>query len=248
MSKKILIAAGFFCILFLPVIAISFWAYTIVHQVVLIVSGFGLGWMAYYISTLRDERERLSREVFMQAYELKKSKEALDSCLATDTETQFYNVRLLDSRLSEECDRARRYRRPLSFLLIEIDSFKDIEKTHGMTYAQAMIQEVATFFKENTRTVDVFIRQGENRFVSILPETGIDHARMVAERIRYAIDKNVFRTEGKSVKITVSVGFIGFDSAIHRNKDDVIELLERALSQAKKTGPNRIATLAAELS
>lgn len=245
MIRRIVTAVGFFSLLFLPIFALSFWAYTVFHQIILLVGFIVAVWVSSYLSNLVQERGRLSRELFTHLYELKGAKEALASCLATETKTQAYNRRLLESRLSEECNRARRYERPLSFLLIEIDTFKDIEKNYGTSVSQALIQEVADFLRVNTRAVDILVRQGEDRIVAILPETRWDQTRTVAERICYSIEKNSFRVNGNTVKITVSIGFIGhFDSSVYRSNLDVMDTLERAISAARKGGPGRIATLA----
>ncbi|OGX04109.1 MAG: hypothetical protein A3G87_07455 [Omnitrophica bacterium RIFCSPLOWO2_12_FULL_50_11] len=248
MFNRIITGVGFFCLLFVPLLALSFWAYTVFHQMTLLVGAIVCAWAAYYVTNLMRDRDRLGREVFLQAYELKKSKEALESCLATDTQTQFYNTRLLDSRLTEECDRARRYQRPLSFLLVSIDSLSDLARTYGANLPQLIVQDVASFLKESTRSVDIIVRRGEDQFVVLLPETQLDQARIVAERIRYAVANNTFRVEGTAIKVTVSVGFMSFDVAIHRGKADVSAALEQALSSAKKRGPNQIATLAGETS
>lgn len=246
MAKKILTTIAIFVLLLLPLLALSFFAHTVYHQIILLLSGIGLGWFAYYVADLIAEKTRLCREVFLQAYEIKKAKETLESCLANDTETNVYSARLLDSRLKEECDRARRYLRPLSFLLIAIDQYETLSETHGTVLTGVIVQEVMHFLKENTRSVDIIVRQGESRFIAILPETPLNPSRIVAERIRYAIEKNIFETEGKKIKVTVSIGLSSFDPAIHRGKEDVLKSLERALQEAKKLGSNRIAAISSE--
>ena len=245
-TKKILKVLGIAISLFLPFIVLSFLAHTVYHQIILLTTGLGAAWLAYFLVDLINERDRLSREVFFQAYELKKAKEALESCLVVDTQTRVYSERLLDSRLKEECDRSRRYQRPLSFLLVAVDSLQAVTEQYGSVLSGVVIQEVMQFLKENTRTVDIIIRYGEGRFVAILPETSLNSARVVAERIRYAIEKNTFRIEGKEIKITVSVGLVSFDSTIHRGKEDVLNALEQALQQAKKGGSNRVATVTSD--
>ena len=243
MLKKILIAVGFFCLFFSPVLILSFVAFTVFHQIILILSIAVLGWVAYYVSDLLSERDRLTREVFFHIYELKKAKETLQSCLATDTQTQAYNERLLDSRLTEECERARRYKRSVSILIVAMDSLAKLTKEYGTNLPEVIIQEVAEFLRENTRSVDIIIRKGEDRFVVILPETQLDPSRIVAERIRYAVDKKVFKIEGQAIKVTVSIGIIQFDSETHRDKEDVLRSLEETLGRARRVGPNQIAAL-----
>jgi diguanylate cyclase (GGDEF)-like protein len=246
MTKRILNAAGVFVLVFFPVLALSFLAYTVFHQIILFIGLLIAGWAAWQIGTLIRERDRLGREVFLQAYEIKKAKETLESCLAVDTQTQVYNARLLEARLSEECERARRYRRPLSCLLVAIDSLSDLVQQHGSVISEVIVHEVGHFLKENTRSVDIIIRHQDNRFIAILPETLLNQARIAAERIRYAIEKNTFQIQGKSIKVTVSVGIVTFDPAIHRGKEDVLSALDRALTEAKKVGANRIAAISAD--
>ncbi|MBI3999341.1 MAG: diguanylate cyclase, partial [Candidatus Omnitrophica bacterium] len=180
------------------------------------------------------------REVFLQAYELKKANEALQSCLATSAQTQVYNARFLNSRLSEECNRAKRYRRSLSCLLAAIDSMPELAEFQDSVFSEAIVQEVMRFLKENIRSVDVVIRYTDNRLVAILPETEFNQARIVVNRIRFAVEKSTFRVKEKELKLTVSVGLISFNPAVHRGKEDVLEGLEKALLEARQNGSNQI--------
>jgi diguanylate cyclase (GGDEF)-like protein len=248
MSKRVLIGLGFFGILLLPVAALSLWAYTVLHQVIVLASVLLVAWVGYYISDALMDRDRLSRELFMHIYELKKSREALDSCLASDAKTKSYNIRLLETRLNEECDRARRYGRALSFVLFAIDPIQDFTLKKGKHAPEIVVHEVSTFLRESMRTVDIMIRYGDDQFVTLLPETNLNQAGIVAERIRYAVEKNNFQVEGRALKVTISVSFICFDASLYQNRDDVIKALERALHIARRAGPNHVATLAQEIS
>lgn len=236
----------FSAVIFSPVVILPFFIHTPFHQLIFVIGISICGWGGFYASNLIGERDRLNREVFMQSYELKKAKEALDSCLAIDSQTHVYNERLLCSRLTEECDRSRRYRRPLSFLLAGIDGFSDVKKEYGEITSEVLAQEMNQFLKESMRGVDIIIRKGDDQLVAILPETAVNSARVVAERIRYSIEKKIFRIEGREIKITVSIGLVGFDSAIHRRKEDVLSSLDRALEKARKSGKNQITTIASE--
>lgn len=242
-SKRILNLTILFAVVFCPLIVLSFLAHTPFHQSVLF-AGFLIALGAgYYVSGILQERDRLNREIFMQVYELRKAKEALNSCLVFDGKTNVYSERLLTSRITEECDRARRYRRPLSFLLVGLDDFERIQRDHGMLCSEVLAQEVIQFVKESMRGVDVVIREGVSRVVAVLPETAYDPARVAAERIRYAVEKKVFRIEEKPIKLTVSVGLVSFDSAVHRSKDDVLRELDLAVKEANKQGPNHVGIL-----
>ena len=245
-AKRILISAGLFFLLFAPAFLLCFFAFTVFHQMILLGAVLIAGWSAFYVTRLQAERDRLNREVFLQAYELKKVNDTLESCLATDTKTQVYHERLLHARLTEERNRANRYRRPLSCLLVAVDRLDELVGQYGGALAQVIVQEVADFLKEGTRSVDVIVRQGEDRFVAILPETQRDQARIVAERIRATVERNTFNIEGKTIQVTVTVAVISFDPSIHQGKDDLLQALEKTLWEARKGGTNRIGVLAGD--
>ncbi len=241
--KRPLNAAILFLAFFSPLLLLSFFAHTPFHQSVFFAGMLIAAGAGYYISGLIAERDRLNREIFLQIYELRKAKESLNSCLVFDGKTNVYSERLLTSRITEECDRSRRYRRPLSFLLVSLDHFERLQKEYGLLCSEALAQELMQFIKESMRGVDVIIREGNSRVVAILPETAHDPARVAAERIRYAVEKKVFRIENKPVKLTISSGVVAFDPAIHRSKDDILRGLDLALKEANVLGPNHVGVL-----
>ena len=145
-SRRLSITVGLFLLLFFPIVVLSLFAYTVFHQIIVLLGILIDGWAAYYLSNLVGERERLSRDVFMQVYELKKVKEALDSCQASDEKTQVYNERLLGSRLAEECERSRRYQRPFSCLSVAVDSFSSVVQNYGTVRASVVVHEVCLLY------------------------------------------------------------------------------------------------------
>lgn len=235
---------GIAVLLCLPAFVLSFLAYTVFHQIILLLGVVLAGWVAFYIDNLRAEGKRLNYEVFCQTYELKKAQEALESCLATSAQTQAYNERLLSSKLTEECNRTKRYHRPLSCMTVAVDELQELSQYHGLARPETVAQEMSRFLKESLRSVDTVIRQQNDRIIVILPETNPDQVRVVANRIRFAVEKNTFRIEGKEVKINAKVSFVGFDPAIHRGKEDVLAALEKGLTQMKKVGPDQAEGLA----
>ncbi len=244
MTKKIVRIVGLFTLFFLPILALSFVAYTVFHQFILL-GGAVLGaWAAFYVNHLVTEQERLSREVFYQAYELKKSSETLESCLATKVQTKAYNERLLNSKLTDESNRVKRYSRPLSCLMIAVDSLPELSQYYRLLSSEMIIQEVIRFLKEMLRAVDNVIRYGDDYLIVILPETRLEQSRVVANRIHFAVGKNTFRIEEKEIKLTTSISFVNFDPAVHRGKEDIVAALEKMLFDAEKVGPNQIVGIA----
>lgn len=227
--RKWLRSIGIFCLIAVPLIALSFLAYTVFHQTILLLGTVIAVWVACYVSRIMTENERLNREVFLQAYELKKSKDALESCLASEAQAPAYRARYLESKLTEECNRSKRYSRPLSCLLLAFDSLPEGTGSRGNFFLDAAVQEVARFIKESIRSVDSLIRYGNDRLVMILPETQIHQARVVANRIRFGVEKKTFTVERESLKLTPSIGAVSFDPSVHRGKEDLLAALEQSL-------------------
>ena len=244
MIRKTIRAVGIFILLFLPSLILSFFAYTVFHQFIFFIGMVTAAWLAFYFSNTISEKDRLNREIFLQAYELKIAKEALDSCLATESQTQAYRERFLDSKLTDECNRARRYHRPLSCLLVAVDAFEELSQTRGPVFAQAIFQEVTRFTKESIRSVDSVIRCNDDQIVVILPETQLQQAEVVARRIQFSIEKKTFIVDRQMLKITISMGVLCFDPALHRGREEMMSALNQALLDAKRSGPNRIAGIA----
>ena len=243
MTIKILRIVGIFALIFLPILALSFFAYTVLHQVVLIGGALIAAWVACRFNKVKTNEERLNREVFYHVYELKKSKEALDSCFAMSIQTKAYHERLLSSKLSEECSRVKRYHRALSCLLIQINSFSEFSQLHGSVFSEVLFQEATRFLKESIRQVDSLVRHGEERMVLILPETSLNQAAVVANRIRFAIEMKTFRIQNQHLKLTVSISFVCFDPAVFHGKEDMLAALEAEL---KKAGPNQVVGVSAQ--
>ena len=190
MAKKSFRIIGIAALFFLPILGLSFLAYTVFHQFILLAGAVLAGWAAFYVDQLRTEHKRLNYEVFHQVFELKKAQEALQSCLATSAQTHAYNERLLSSKLTEECNRVKRYQRPLSCMMIAVDELPELSRYHGFDLPEKVMQEVARFLKESLRAVDSVIRHQEDRIVVILPETNPDQARIVVNRIHFAVEKS----------------------------------------------------------
>ena len=244
MIQKMIRTTGIFALLFLPSLILSFFAYTVLHQFILFIGMVIAGWLAFYFSNAISEKNRLNQEIFLQSYELKTTKEALDSCLIGESRTQAHNERFLNSKLTDECNRAKRYHRHLSCLLIGVDAFEELSITRGTIFAQAVFQELLRFLKESTRSIDSSIRYGDEQIVVILPETQLNQAEIVARRIQFSIEKKTFMIDRETLKITVSIGILCFDPELYRGRDEMMSALHQTLLAAKRKGPNQIAGIA----
>lgn len=157
----------------------------------------------------------------------------------TDDLTALYNRRACDKRLAEEVDRAQRYGRPFSVLMMDVDHFKAVNDRYGHPGSDLVLKQVAQRLARQLRQVDVAARYGGEEFMVILPETPGESAALVADRIRRAIAaETVAMPSGDEVSVTVSIGVASFpDDADTR--DGLISAADRALYAAKHTGRNQ---------
>lgn len=165
-----------------------------------------------------------------------------------DPMTGLYNHAYCMRRLKEELDRARRYGRCLSFMLVDIDKFKTINDTFGHRKGDAVICNVADKLRETVRQTDIAARYGGDEFALIVPETGgtnchpqtaLHGAMTLAERLREKI--NEVRVDGVP-NITASIGLAIFPSDGHHEGEpsDLIERADGAMYEAKRLGRNRV--------
>lgn len=160
----------------------------------------------------------------------------------TDTLTGLCNRREFERRLREEVERSRRYGRPLSLLLLDVDHFKVINDTHGHLVGDEVLRAAAGRIRQVLRPIDQAARYGGEEFAMILPETEGAGACALAERIRAAIAAQPFATGGApSVDLTVSIGIATCPE--HADRDQaLLAAADQALYAAKQTGRNRVCT------
>jgi len=159
----------------------------------------------------------------------------------TDDLTALPNFRYLQERLPEELNRSRRYNYPLSFLMIDIDDFKAYNDRNGHPAGNDAIEMTAHCLKEALRSADVAMRYGGEEFCVLLPQTGLEEARTIAERIRQRVRTWDF-PHGESQplgRVTVSIGVSTFSESVD-TADKITTAADRALYQAKRLGKDRV--------
>lgn len=159
----------------------------------------------------------------------------------SDEMTSLANYRYFNEMLQKEVERALRYNRPLSLMMIDIDDFKACNDTYGHLAGDMVLKQIASLIKTTTRESDLVARYGGEEFTVILPETGEDEAKVVAERIRDAVAKCKFTSDTNKVigPITITIGLSTLPQTA-TNKRDLLRTADFALYQGKSAGKNRV--------
>jgi two-component system cell cycle response regulator len=152
------------------------------------------------------------------------------------------NQRAVHDRLTEELERAARYRQPLTVILCDLDHFKQVNDTHGHLAGDAVLREGAAVLRRALRASDLLGRYGGEEFLAVLPQVDLDAGRMAAERLRRALEGfPVALPSGEKVRITASFGVASRDElGSEASGDLMVALADRRLYQAKAAGRNRV--------
>ena len=162
----------------------------------------------------------------------------------TDGLTNLYNSRYFYSQLELEVDRYRRYNHPLSLLLLDIDLFKQYNDAYGHIEGDKVLVKLGKVIKSCLRRMDTGYRYGGEEFTIILPETGSEEAKVVAERVKTTLNEATFTPEpGTTVQITISIGLTEYSP----NEDiaSFVQRADRAMYMSKESGRNTITVLPA---
>ncbi len=170
--------------------------------------------------------------------ELRRANEILLDISNTDHLTGLYNRRYLMDVLEREFLRSSRKGSSLSFLIIDIDHFKEINDKFGHQEGDVVLIRAATAFRDQLRCYDTPIRFGGDEFVAVLPETSLPDAMTVAERVRKALDETTFSGKLEELKITASLGFAVYPGKGVDSMEDLIREADNALYRAKARGRN----------
>lgn len=157
----------------------------------------------------------------------------------TDGLTGLWNRRQLDLRLRQELERAARFDRSVSLIVCDIDQFKNVNDTMGHLGGDAVLVEVAQRLTTATREIDTVARYGGEEFVLVLPETDLDGASVLAEKIRRAMAGTPFEIDGQMVDVTLSFGVAVYP--IHGvTARELLASADAGLYEAKDGGRNRV--------
>ncbi|MCP4130652.1 MAG: diguanylate cyclase [bacterium] len=167
---------------------------------------------------------------------LEDEKRMLQTMAITDWLTKIYNRMYIFERLNEEITKTRRYSRTFAVIMVDIDHFKVINDTYGHQVGDMVLITVSDTIKANLREYDLLGRYGGEEFLCILPETTIENAAHIAERIRKEISHLEWGSD--TMTVTISAGLTEYRSG---EKDfELIKRVDDLLYTAKENGRNRI--------
>jgi diguanylate cyclase (GGDEF)-like protein len=193
-------------------------------------------------SKLEAQVELRTRELEEAMSDLKSANQELSRLTKVDPLTQVSNRRHFDEIGKAEIARAQRTGRPLSVIMVDIDHFKAINDTHGHLVGDKCLKLVARCLSQHVgRATDVVARYGGEEFAIILPETDKPDAFTLADRIRTAIAELALIYDGKSIRVTASLGVSGRVPAQQDTINSLVGDADRALYRAKQNGRNQVA-------
>ncbi len=161
----------------------------------------------------------------------------------TDALTGVQNRRYFEHRCQIEARNARRHNQPLACMFLDIDRFKRINDTYGHQAGDEVLRHVAGIIQSQLRAGDTVARYGGEEFVVMLPQTPVNHAKSIAERIRERISIHPFGVgTGQVLNVTISIGLSMLEDCEEEAElsSRMIESADRALYQAKSCGRNRV--------
>jgi len=166
---------------------------------------------------------------------LRESRTELERLSVTDPLTGLYNRLRMMEVLDNEVRRSRRLRHPFAVLMADLDLFKKYNDAHGHQAGDAVLKRIGAIMREASRDVDFVARYGGEEFLLMMPETEIDAAKKLAERIR----RKIADEKLAAGKITLSLGVAAFP--LHGDgPEPLIAAADAALYAAKRAGGNRV--------
>ncbi len=155
-----------------------------------------------------------------------------------DPLTGLYNRRFLDEILERQIAIAERYKQALSIIMADIDHFKNFNDSHGHGFGDNALKLISEIILMSVRDSDTVARYGGEEFIIILPNTELDFAYLLAEKLRKAIEQfDITNDKGATERVTISLGVSNYPSTAYSRKE-LIDSADSALYQSKSKGRN----------
>ncbi len=198
------------------------------------------------LSMQRRANDTLEQRVKERTHELAEANASLADLSTRDALTTLRSRRYFNERFHDEFARAVRENAPLSVLMIDVDHFKEVNESFGHLVGDECLIAIANVLRVTiSRATDTLARYGGEEFVILLPDTGADGARKVAERVRVAVETLAIEASGELIRLSVSVGVMCGAPGRSARREIFLSRAEDALHEAKQRGRNRVHVLTA---
>jgi diguanylate cyclase (GGDEF)-like protein len=164
----------------------------------------------------------------------------MEEMATIDVLTQVSNRRYFLNIMEREFQQSKRYKKQISLMIMDLDYFKKINDTYGHTIGDYVLMEFAKICSREIRKTDLMGRLGGEEFAVMLPNTDVENARILAERIRKAVDHAIFEYQAVRIHLTVSIGLASFPLVDANDPHELIIKADEFLYQAKEKGRNRV--------
>lgn len=208
----------------------NFW---LVYLYMTVLSPAVFGIFGYFFGKLMDRTYR-------QKILLEQANIILENQSMTDDLTGLFNHRQILAEIDKEVERARRYQRNLSGMMIDVDGFKAINDFYGHLTGDSVLREIANIIRHSVRNVDIVGRFGGDEFLVILPEASREAARVVAERVLKGVQQHPFKTGRDYISLTASIGVFSITDPKDFERTAFLDKMDRAMFRSKEEGKNRI--------
>ena len=188
------------------------------------------------------ENERLRAALHLAEEALATERAAVRELTVRDELTGLLNRKEMTRLLGDEVLRARRYKHPLSILLVDVDDLARINAEHGTPMGDEVLRSVAAVLRANVRPVDRPARYGGAELAVLLPDTFATDGVQVAERLRSLVFEAAARTKSAATtrpKVTISVGVAGIHES-DKSAEELLQAADIALKEAKDRGRNAV--------
>lgn len=191
-------------------------------------------------SQLNNELAEAHRELVRKNAELEKLYHYMKTIAIKDYLTGLYNRRGFLELAEKEIERVKRFHKPTSIIMFDVDKFKEVNDTYGHEIGDHVLEQIALRGLKKLRKMDVFGRLGGDEFSILLPETKPIGAQVIAERLQNTMSKPIMANT-TSINISISTGIAAFSKETNNIKEMLL-LADKALYHAKESGRNRICT------
>ncbi|MDZ7817183.1 MAG: GGDEF domain-containing protein [Aliarcobacter sp.] len=173
-----------------------------------------------------------------------KLKEQLQLLSITDSMTKLYNRRYFENTAEHYFESVKRNKTDLSLIMLDVDDFKQINDNYGHKIGDLVLIELANILIGQSRKSDIICRFGGEEFIILLPQTNLEGANFMAEKIRNYIEKSSLPLDDLTqLKFTVSLGVSQVNILLDKNIENCIKRSDDALYEAKNSGKNKVCAI-----